>query len=122
MISSPKEKGRLGIGRVMDTNFALLCKWKWRFLIEIDPLWKYVIQAKYEQAFMGDILSKGKFNSQKSPWSSIIKGVDWFMTQIKWKINDGERLSFWHSHWYEKSHFNLYRPRLFALTIKRRAP
>ena len=39
----------------------------WRFLEEKDPLWKRIILAKYEQSFMVDIPTKGKYSSLKAP-------------------------------------------------------
>ena len=37
----------------------------------------------------------GKFSTAKAPWKSIVKGLDWFGTNISWKINNGESISFW---------------------------
>lgn len=35
----PKERGYLGIGRLVVKNFALSAKWLWRFPLEIEALW-----------------------------------------------------------------------------------
>lgn len=94
VITTSIEKGGLGIIRVVDTNFTLLCKWLWRFHYEKSPLWKRIILAKYEQSFVGEISMKGKHYSFKAPWLSIIKGVDWFLPQIRWRVNNGVSLSF----------------------------
>ena len=42
-------------------------------------------QNIYDQSYIGDIPTKGKFNSLKAPWRSIIKGVEWFIPQINEK-------------------------------------
>ncbi|RVW15914.1 hypothetical protein CK203_073052 [Vitis vinifera] len=42
-----KEKGGLGIRKIVLLNKALLGKWIWRFAFEKDVLWKKVIGVKY---------------------------------------------------------------------------
>ena len=75
--------------------------------------------AKYEQSFLGDILTKGKYSSLKAPWRSIIKGIEWFLPQIKWKINNGKAKIFWYGYWHEHSPLYIHQPRLYALTTKK---
>ena len=43
-----KQKGGLGIRDLSILNEALLGKWSWRFVIEMNHLWKRVIVGKYE--------------------------------------------------------------------------
>ena len=119
IVTTPKIKDGLGINNVKDTNFALLFKRMWRFLNETDPFWKRIILAKYEQSFLGDIPTKGKYNSPKAPWRSITKGNEWFLPQIKWRINNGEVISFWHGDWHEHNPLYIQRPRLYALPTKK---
>ena len=56
-ITITKENGGLGIYKVADTNFSLLCKWLWRFHVEHNSLWKRIILAKYSQSFIEEILT-----------------------------------------------------------------
>lgn len=42
----PKDKEGLRIDLKV-TNDALLCKWIWRYLTELDGLWKLLINSKY---------------------------------------------------------------------------
>lgn len=79
---------------------------------------KRIILAKYEQSFLEDIPTKGKYNSLKAPWRSIIKGIEWFLPQIKWKINNVEAISFWHGYWHEDNLLYIRKPSLYALTKK----
>ncbi|KAA0056929.1 LINE-1 retrotransposable element ORF2 protein [Cucumis melo var. makuwa] len=88
----------------------------WRFLTEKKALWRRLICAKYNQAFVGDFPTKGSFGSTKSPWRLIIEGNDWFLPHIAWKINNGETVSFWNGFWHEKSPLATFAPRLFALS------
>lgn len=119
VVTTPVSKGGVGISSVATTNFALLCKCLWRFYEEEDPLWKHIILAKYDQSFLGELLTKGKYSSSNAPWRSIIKGLDWVLPKIIWKINKGNSLSFRHSMWHENSPFSLHSPRLYALTTRK---
>lgn len=42
----PQLLGDIGIGNFKYHNFALLAKWTWRFIIELDVLWRKLIVAK----------------------------------------------------------------------------
>lgn len=57
---------------------AFLSKWLWKFISNYEALWKRLIFAKYDQAFIGDFPVKGKYGSAKAPWRSIVKMIDWF--------------------------------------------
>ncbi|TYK05764.1 LINE-1 retrotransposable element ORF2 protein [Cucumis melo var. makuwa] len=118
MVTSPKLKGGLGINRIKDTNFALLNKWLWRFIHEDYPLWKRFIAVKYESSVQGDIPYKSNYSSSRSPWHSMIQGLDWFQSQVTWKIKNDNNFSFWHSHWHTNSPLSVHYPRLFALSTK----
>lgn len=76
---------------------------------EQSPLWKRVISAKYDQNSARDIPIKSKFNGLKAPWSCIIKGLDWFLINVGWKLNNGECISFWNGSWTEKSPLSLHK-------------
>ena len=47
VVCTHKEKGGLGIRKIVLLNKALLGKWIWRFAFEKDVLWKKVIGVKY---------------------------------------------------------------------------
>ncbi|RVW86416.1 Transposon TX1 uncharacterized 149 kDa protein [Vitis vinifera] len=48
-----KEKGGLGLRRIVQLNKALLGKWVWRFARAKDEMWKRVLVAKYGQEEFG---------------------------------------------------------------------
>ena len=79
-------------------------------------LWKQVILAKYDQDSCGGIPSKSKFSRSKAPWHSIIKIVDWYNSNIRWKIRNGERTSFWHDIWHINNPLNIHYPILYSLS------
>lgn len=62
-----KEKGGLSIAPVVDTNFALLNKWLWRYHCELKALWRIFYYAKYSKSFIGDIPSQSRFSSSNAP-------------------------------------------------------
>lgn len=45
IITKPKDKGGLGVPRLIDVNQALLLKWSWRFKTEDNSLWKKIIMG-----------------------------------------------------------------------------
>lgn len=101
-----KDKGGLGINRLANTNFSLLCKWIFIFYDEQKPSWKRLILAKYNHhSYIGEIPTIGKY-----------KRIGLVPSQVNWKINDGESLSSVKGASNEKSPISLYRPWLFALS------
>ena len=48
-----KEKGGLGIRKLILMNKALLGKWNWKFASDKEALWKQVLVAKYGQEDYG---------------------------------------------------------------------
>ena len=48
-LCTEKEKGGLGLRKLIPLNKALLGKWIWRFACEKENLWKQVLLAKYGQ-------------------------------------------------------------------------
>ena len=53
VVCGDKEKGRLGIRKLILLNKALLGKWIWRFACDKEALWNQVLMAKYGQEDCG---------------------------------------------------------------------
>ena len=53
VVFADKEKGGLGLRKLVLLNKALLGKWIWRFSCDKENLWKQVILAKYGQEGLG---------------------------------------------------------------------
>ncbi|RVW60625.1 putative ribonuclease H protein [Vitis vinifera] len=53
VVCADKEKGGLGLRKLVWLNKALLGKWIWRFARTKEELWKKVLEAKYGQEELG---------------------------------------------------------------------
>ena len=52
-VCKPMQVGGLGIRRLRSFNFALLGKWLWRYVLETNALWRWVIVVKYGNVWGG---------------------------------------------------------------------
>ena len=59
-----------------------------------------------------------KYSSSNAPWRFICKFVDWLNSRMKWKVNNDNSLSFWHSNWSTKGVLSKSFPRLYAFSSK----
>ena len=77
MVYAGKEKGRLGLRKLVLLNKALLGKWVWRFDLAKDNLWKQVLMAKYRQEDLGWRTKKANGVFGVGVWKEILKESDW---------------------------------------------
>ncbi|RVW90073.1 LINE-1 reverse transcriptase-like [Vitis vinifera] len=75
-ICEDKNKGGLGLRKLVLLNKALLGKWVWRFAIDRDVLWKQVIIAKYGQEGHGWRAKKAYGTIGVGVWKEIWKESD----------------------------------------------
>lgn len=115
----PHAMGGLGIGRLRDTNMALLSKWLWRYLKEPGSFWRAVIDARYKATnrIIFPYKSQGRTFS-KSLWSQIVCCGGLILPNIKRRINSGRNTLFWLDDWTDDGIFKLKFPRFFALSLK----
>jgi hypothetical protein len=105
-ICQPKEKGGLGIKNLELFNDSLLCKWKWRCLIDIEAPWYHLLQFRYG-SLAGNLLRQdGRIGVKKGSiwWRDIWRlGSEedggWFGSNISNIIGDGVNLDFWKDKW-----------------------
>ncbi|RVW95252.1 Eukaryotic translation initiation factor 4G [Vitis vinifera] len=95
VVCAQKEKGGLGLRKIILLNEALLGKWIWRFAIEKDNLWK-VLLVKYGQ-----------------------EGLGWRTNEFK--VGKGTKIKFWTDHWCGNAALSQIFPQLFALAVHRNA-
>ena len=72
VVCAQKEKGGLGLRKIILLNEALLGKWIWRFAIEKDNLWK-VLLVKYGQEGLGWRTNEVRGTLEVGVWKEILK-------------------------------------------------
>jgi len=113
---------------IIDTklfNVTLLGKWIWRLGSEKGGLWKEIFVSKY-----GGWRSLGEEgnSSRSSPWWKYLKEV-WaseglgrsFEDGFKWKVGDGNDISFWKDNWMDCGTLKRVFPRLFSINLAKEA-
>ncbi|GJU28730.1 putative RNA-directed DNA polymerase [Tanacetum coccineum] len=117
--------GGLGVGSLLAKNMGLLGKWKWRFLVEKNALWRMVIKDFY--GIDGGFGTPYNSFGSGGIWCDIIKVVadislmdPSFNTSFALKVSNGSVTSFWADPWCPnglvlKDTF----PRLFALETQK---
>lgn len=96
-VTRRKEYGGLGIPNIKEYNMALLASWGKRFFDESDSDWKKIIRYKYRVNAPNLLWAKGDGGS--TFWKSItwaLAAVNFF---YRWKLGNGELISFWHDTW-----------------------
>ena len=77
MVCAGKEKGGLGLRKLVHLNKALFGKWVWRFARAKDEMWKQVLTAKYRQEEFGWRTKKANGAFGVGVWKEILKESDW---------------------------------------------
>jgi len=115
-----KEEGGLGIRDIRKFNFALMAKWKWRYISNEKGRWKEMLESKY-----GMELNNGLVPMKYQSWwwrdfMSICReggGEGWFQKEVGWKIGSGDKIRFWEDVWVGNSKLKTLFPRLFSLSL-----
>ncbi|RVW62755.1 hypothetical protein CK203_060238 [Vitis vinifera] len=89
VVCAQKEKGGLGIRKIVLLNKALLGKWIWRFAFEKDNLWKKVILVKYGQEGFGWRTNEARWTFGVGIWKEILKEANWCWDNIEFKVGLG---------------------------------
>ena len=99
MVSRPKTKGGLGIGRLKEKNQALLFKWLWRFPLEQDSIWAKVIRSKFGVHPNNWDAGVAKRCTYRSPWKYISSLYGGFRHWVGFRVGNGSRIRFWEDVW-----------------------
>ncbi|KAK3226757.1 hypothetical protein Dsin_006619 [Dipteronia sinensis] len=125
-VCKSKDKGGLGIGRVVDKNKAMLAKWIWHFGREKEALWRRVIVVKY-RIQESSLLWKWNFTTKDS---FFVKAVNCMLKTespsaklvdegFRVVVGKGDRANFWNEiKWDSKSLKDAF-PRIYALAVKK---
>ncbi|XP_058746724.1 uncharacterized protein LOC131619669 [Vicia villosa] len=127
IVSKPKEEGGLGVKNVEVMNIALLSKWKWRILMEDEPVWRAILDARYEnvkwKVLIGDISVVEK---NDSIWrrdilisnNYLLLQEPSFVAVVHCLVGDRYNVPFWYSCWEKGQVLIQAYPKLFALARK----
>ena len=80
VVCRSKEQGGVGFGKISLRNRALLGKWLWRFLREINGLWHKVTTSIYGIHPNGWDANMVVRWSQRCPWKAIAQGFHLFLS------------------------------------------
>lgn len=104
-----KENKGLGLICMEAFNQSLLCKWKWRFLVERNVVWRQLLQYRYgslEDAVL-DGVSKASVKNVSLWWRDVVNYnvngdlSDWFLSGLCCRLGSGKVIKFWHNNWLE---------------------
>lgn len=71
--SASKKKGGLGLGSLEEKNAALLYKWRWRFNVERNSLWRRALCDKYKLEEFNLLHENSSANERMSSlWKDIM--------------------------------------------------
>jgi hypothetical protein len=97
-VCRPRDLGGLGLYSAKARNLALLAKLNWRVMEEPDSLWAKTLIAKYcPNGIMDERLRTRRSGS--SNWKGLRKGHAVFRKGLRWVVNNGHIVSFWHDLW-----------------------
>ena len=113
-----KEEGGLGLTDIRNFNYALLAKWRWRWLSDEGGKWKELLESKY-----GIDSESVQTPIKRQPWwwrdlhrvCREGEGDGWFQAEIGWKLGRGDRARFWEDVWIENTNLKMLFPRLHSL-------
>jgi ribonuclease HI len=97
-VCKPKDKGGLGLYSTKSRNIALLAKLNWRVMEDADALWAKTLISKYcPSGILDDRLRSRRSGS--SNWKGLKVGHETFRKGLRWVVNNGHGVSFWHDLW-----------------------
>ncbi|RVW75000.1 LINE-1 reverse transcriptase-like [Vitis vinifera] len=116
-----KEKGGLGLRKLVLLNKALLGKWVWRFAHAKEEMWKRVLVAKYGQEEFGWRTKKVNGAFGVGVWKEIMKEADWCWDNMNFKVGKGTKIRFWKDPWCGEVELARRFPQLFNVAAQRSA-
>jgi hypothetical protein len=97
-VCRPKDLGGLSLYSTKARNLTLLAKLNWRVMEDPDSLWAKTLIAKYcPNGIMDERLGTRRSGSRN--WKGLKKGHEVFRKGLRWVVNNGHEISFWHDLW-----------------------
>nr|GEU32235.1 RNA-directed DNA polymerase, eukaryota, reverse transcriptase zinc-binding domain protein [Tanacetum cinerariifolium] len=112
------DKGGLGVGSLKAFNLALLLKWHWRFVNNLNALWSRLIKATHGEQAGFDF----KRCKTQGIWDKIVSSINHLHStrviphgSFKLKVGDGFTVRFWKDTWLGDSPLEARYNKLFHL-------
>jgi hypothetical protein len=91
-VTSPKQKGGLGIKDLRRMNLSLLCRWWWKLEYE-EGLWQDIVKKKYK-------IDRGVAQLRQNPrnssvWNDLIKVKQLYLKGRIMIVGNGRNTDFW---------------------------
>ena len=118
VVCADKEKGGLGLRKLVCLNKALLGKWIWRFARAKEELWKKVLEAKYGQEDFGWRTRKANGVFRVGVWKEILKESAWCWENMVFKVGKGNKIRFWTDPWCGNNVLSQGFPDLFSMAAQ----
>jgi hypothetical protein len=107
--------GGLGVRNMIQFNRALLGKWLLRFAMEMDALWRKVVDIKYGSMRVGWCFKEVGGSFGVGVWKCITRGWDAFAAHVRYEVEDGSLILFWHDVWCGDLPLKLLFPELYTI-------
>lgn len=85
----------LGYWKLRSFKYVLLGKWLWRFSLETDNFWKWLVVVKYGEKEEERALNYVCYLHRVGVWKGIRESWETFSRYITFITGDGRKVQFW---------------------------
>lgn len=96
-LCKPKWQGGMGFRDLRDFNLALLAKQAWRIINNPNAYWVRMLKGIYFPRT--DFLNASRGARPSWIWSSLCQGRSLLEKGLRWQVNSGTQVKFWHDKW-----------------------
>ena len=120
-VCMPTEARGLGVRNLIKFNRALLGKWLWRFANEGEARWRKLVGAKHDMMRGGWYSKEVGGPYRVGVWKCIRRWWRGFAHHLRYDIEDGSTVFFWHDVWCGERHLKFVFPELFNIACNKDA-
>ena len=114
------DAGGLGVKDIKCFNHALLSKWKWRYEMSENGLWRDILDARYGswRSIDGALIQRNQSTWWKDLCQICGKGAqdNWFDSRFQWQLGDEWCVKFWKDRWVKGQILKETFPRLYLIS------
>jgi len=94
-VCTPYNEGGADIKNLEIVNKALLGKWIWRFVVEMNNLWHQIIAAKYGTSPTRWWTNESSLYRASFIWKCIAKMAPSVLNKVSYSLGSGSGIRFW---------------------------